>query len=106
MVGSLQYCGQKYYIFTIIDHFSKYAEAVVVQDTRSSYLWEAFFTRWLAVWGCPTYLLSDNGSMFASTEFKQRCNEMGIQKVFSTPYHPQGNGIVEAFHHFWAELYP
>ena len=92
--------GQQCYIVTIIDHFSKYAEAVILPEIKSLTIWRAVYTRWIAVWGCPTYLLSDNGAVFTSKDFKRKCAELGIQKIFSTPYHPQGNGVVEAFHQF------
>ena len=29
-----------------------------------------------------------------------RCKEFGIDKIFSLPYHPQGNGVIESFHQF------
>jgi len=52
------------------------------------------------VWGCPEALLSDNGSQFASHEFQDRCAQLGIRRLYSTPYHPESNGVIEAFHQF------
>ena len=100
LVGPVEHNQHKYYMLTIIDHFTKFAEAVVLTETTAQTVWQVFYVRWIAIWGCPMYLLSDNGSQFASHEFKQRCADLGIEKIYSTPYHPQGNGVVEAFHQF------
>ena len=100
IVGPVEHHQHRYYLFTIIDHFTKFAEVVVLSETSSRTIWQVFFVRWLTVWGCPTYLLSDNGPQFASKEFQAHCQEFGIQKIYSLPYHPQGNGVVESFHQF------
>ena len=84
----------------MIDHFTRFAEVVVLTETSSQTVWQVFFVRWLTIWGCPTYLLSDNGPQFSSKEFQSRCREFGIEKIYSMPYHPQGNGVVESFHQF------
>ena len=100
VVGPVEHHQHRYYLFTIIDHFTKFAEVVVLTETSSRTVWQVFFVRWLAVWGCPTYLLSDNGPQFTSKEFQGHCQEFGIQKIYALPYHPQGNGVVESFHQF------
>ena len=100
VVGPVEHHQRRYYLFTIIDHFTKFAEVVVLTEITTSTVWQVFYVRWVAVWGCPLYLLSDNGPQFASQEFKQRCNELGIEKIYASPYHPQGNGVIESFHQF------
>ena len=100
LVGPVEHNQQRYFLFTVIDHFTKFAEVVVLTETSSQTVWQVFYIRWIAVWGCPTYLLSDNGPQFASEEFRSRCKEFGIDKIYSVPYHPQGNGVVESFHQF------
>ena len=84
----------------MIDHFTKYAEATVLTEVRADTTWAAFYERWIAIWGCPTSLLSDNGPQFRAGEWQQQCSALGIKKIYTTPYHPQGNGIIEAFHQF------
>ncbi|GFO06341.1 Pol polyprotein [Plakobranchus ocellatus] len=41
--------------------------------------------------GIPKQVLSDNGKQFVSNAM----NIMGIERMTSTPYHPQSNGMVE-----------
>ena len=52
------------------------------------------FTRW----GFPEKLTSDNGTQFTSKTFVKWLRDKGIAHSRSTPYHPQGNGIVERLH--------
>jgi hypothetical protein len=40
-------------------------------------------------------LLSDHGPAFEANLFRAVCDELGIDKVYSTPYHPEANGQVE-----------
>lgn len=47
---------RQYTILTIIDHFTRYADAVPIDlsvPLTSANVWQIFFTRWVAVWGCP-----------------------------------------------------
>ena len=43
-------------------------------------------------------LVSDNGPQFESDAFKKFLKLRGINHVKSSPYHPQGNGVVERMH--------
>ena len=41
---------------------------------------------------CPRYILSDNGTKFKNTLTDQVLKQLGIERIFSAPYHPQSNG--------------
>jgi transposase InsO family protein len=86
------------YIITVIDHFTKFAEAFPVPNhqavTVARVLCEQLFSRY----GPPIQLLSDNGPEFKSRLIEEVCKWMGIDKINSSPYRPQTNGQIERFH--------
>ena len=47
---------------------------------------------------CPRYILSDNGTEFKNHLLDRVLEQLGIEKIFSAPYHPQSNGKLEVFH--------
>jgi transposase InsO family protein len=42
-------------------------------------------------------VLTDNGAQFNAKFFIAVCRELGIEKLFSTAYHPRTNGQVERY---------
>ena len=48
--------------------------------------------------GSPKIFQFDNGSEFRNNEIQSFMHNMGIEVVYSAPYHPQTNGAVEAVH--------
>ncbi len=43
-------------------------------------------------------ILSDQGSQFCGKVVKQLCEMLGIEKIRTSPYHPESNGTVERMH--------
>ena len=49
---------------------------------------------------CPRYILLDNGTEFKNTLIDQVLKQLGIERIFSAPYHPQSNGKLEVFYKY------
>ena len=49
---------------------------------------------------CPRYILSDTGTEFKNSLMDQVLQQLGINRVFSAPYHPQSSGKLEVFHKY------
>ena len=49
---------------------------------------------------CPRYILSDNTTVFKNHLKDQVLKQLGIEHIFSTPYHPLSNGKLEFFHKY------
>ena len=83
--------GNKF-ILTIIDHLTGWPEADTIVST--------FINEYLPVHMCPWYILSDNGTEFKNSLMDQVLQELGIDGIFSAPYHSQSNGKPEVFHKY------
>lgn len=91
-VNNLKYC------LTIIDRFSKWPEAIPVPDMLAQTVAAAIITHWIARFGTPLRITSDQGRQFESTLFHELNTTLGINHLRTTGYHPQSNGIIERFH--------
>jgi len=45
--------------------------------------------------GLPEQIHSDQGAQFQSQLMSELCKTWGVNQSRTTPYHPQGNGVVE-----------
>lgn len=57
-----------------------------------------FITNWIARFGAPLRVTTDQGRQFESQLFKKLEDIIGFQRIRTTAYHPQANGLVERFH--------
>ena len=86
-------------VLVITDHFTRYAQAYP-SKTQTAYataklLWENFISHY----GFPSKFLSDQGANFEAQLIQHLCQIAGVEKVRTTPYHPQTNGQAERFNH-------
>lgn len=84
--------GQMFLV--VVDAYSKWMEVKMVKQANSrntiSILQSLFATH-----GLPELVVSDNGTVFTSTEFKQYMQLNGIRHSTAAPYHPATNGLAE-----------
>lgn len=88
--------GHKY-ILTIIDDATGFPEAIPLRSITSIAIAEALVSVFSRL-GIPNVIRSDQGSNFTSKLMSQLHNMLAITPIFSSIYHPQGNGRVEHFH--------
>jgi len=86
------------YILTLVDHFSKWAEAIPLRNHTASTVARALMTHVFSKYGAPYQILTDRGSEFESSLFQELLRWMGIDKLRSTALRPACNGVVERFH--------
>jgi transposase InsO family protein len=83
------------YILGIIDVFSRYVMFIPLKRTNSKDIIDKLYMRWISIFGVPEQLIADNAPNLNSQEMKSFCNKLGIKMKNSSPYYPQGNGIIE-----------
>ena len=98
LVGPLEESNGNTYVFTIIDRFCRWPEAIPLPDMETPTVARAFLLHWLARFGMPIHVTHDRGSQFTSQLFKAMCELLGIHQIPTTSYHPQSNGLIERVH--------
>ena len=88
--------GNKH-ILTIIDHLTGWLEAFPIPDKSADTIVYTFINQYLPVHLCPRYILLDNRTEFKNTLMVQVLKQLGIERIFSAPYHPQSNSKLEVF---------
>ena len=91
--------GNKH-ILTIIDLLMGWPEAIPITNKSADTITKAFIRHYLPRHLCPQFILSDNGTEFKNQIFDRVTKDLGIERIFSAPYHPQSNGKLETFHKF------
>ena len=82
------------YILTIVDFATRYPEAIPLKSVETERVAEALLSVFCRV-GFPKEVLSDRGSQFTSELMKEICRLISMKQVFTTPYNPRCNGLVE-----------
>jgi hypothetical protein len=82
-------------IIVAIDYFSKFAIAAATRDATAETTAKFVFDEIICKFGSPVNILSDQGRNFEANLFKELVSMLGINKLRTTSYHPQGNGLVE-----------
>lgn len=85
------------YVVVFMDYLTKWAEAIPVPNIKATTISKLFINEIVCRFGAPRQLLSDKGSNFTSTLLQEVCDILNTQKIFTTPYHPQTDGLVERF---------
>ncbi|KAL4084029.1 hypothetical protein QTP88_029345 [Uroleucon formosanum] len=91
------------YILTMMDDLSKYSLAVPLVNHTANNVAKAFVEGFVCVHGFPETILTDQGTDFLSKIFAEVCKLLKINKINSSPYHPQTNGSLERSHRTLAE---
>lgn len=88
---------------TIIDNFSKFAQAIPLQATSSVHIAEALL-QFFSVLGLPMKITTDSDTKFENDVIKEICASHNVDIHFTTPYNPNSNSPVERFHSTIAEI--
>ena len=83
------------YILVAEDYFTKWLEAWAIPNQEAKTVACKLLNEMFYRFSLPDRLHSDQGRQFESKIIEQLCKLLQIQKTRTTPYHPQGDGLVE-----------
>ena len=85
------------FLLTCIDGATRWPEAIPIRSITAKTIITQL-TNIFSRCGFPTCITTDNGSQFTGHTFQKWLRHHGVKHVRSSPYHPQGNGVVERLH--------
>ena len=87
------------HLFTIIDRWTSWPEAIPVKTTDARTCAQALVDNWISRMGTPQLITSDRGKQFAGKVWSEMNKILGIKQIHTTAYNPKANGKVERWHH-------
>ena len=98
IVGPLPPATGNMHSQTCVDCFTCWLEVILLSDASTENVAQAFLLGWIAQFGVPTTLTSDQGGQFESNVWNHLMQLLGIHCIHTTAYHPCSNGLVERLH--------
>ena len=86
------------HVLTIVDRSTRWPEVLPVRDITAQECADTFVAGWVARFGVPHTITTDQGTQFSGAVWNCMCRTLGIHHVSTTAYHPQSNGMVERMH--------
>lgn len=86
------------YLLTCVDRTTRWCTAVPMSDITAEGTARAFLSGWVANFGPPTFIVTDQGTQFESHTWQEMLKLIGTRRNRTTAYHPCSNGMVERFH--------
>ena len=84
-------------VLIVTDHFTRYAQAYPSKTQTALATAKLLWNNFIVHYGFPTKIISDQGCNFESELIANLCQVAGVQKLRTSPYHPQTNGQCEWF---------
>ena len=85
-------------VLVVVDHFTRYVQAFVTKNHTARTTARVLYNNYFPVFGFPQCLMSDQGTEFCRKVIAVMCSLLAVEKIRTTPYHPQTNGSAERVH--------
>ena len=95
IVGPLPADRRHELLIVFVDCFSRYSILVPASNHTAS---DALLRHVVPYFGTPRRLLSDRGREFVGEVWTKLTHSLGIQRLLTSPYHPEGNSINKRSH--------
>jgi len=98
LTGPHQMSNGYKYMFTAICQFSKFGVAVPIRNKEASTVAKALIDNVFLKWGLPHEVLTDQGSEFEAELLNELLKLLGVARLRTSSFRPQGNGACEVWH--------
>ena len=85
-------------VLVVVNHFTWYVQAFIMKNHTARTMARVLYNNYFSVFGFPQCLMSDQGTEFCGKVIAAMCSLLGIEKIWTTPYHPQTNGSAKRVH--------
>ncbi len=89
--------GGARYLLTYVCMATRWPEAIPLRSITARSVADGLLEIFSRT-GIPEKILTDQGSQFMGKVMSSLCELLGIDRVRTSPYHPQSNGVVERMH--------
>ena len=98
IIGRLPTSDGFNYCLTMIDRGTHWMEIAPMPVMTADTVVNAFISTWVARYGCPALVTTDQGRQFQSQLFHELSKALGTNRIRTCAYHPQSNGLIENLH--------
>jgi transposase InsO family protein len=83
---------------TMTDRFTRWPEVAPMSDITADTVAKTFHATWIARFGCPQRITTDQGRQFEANLLTSLTHLLGIKRCRTSPYRPECNGLIERWH--------
>jgi len=98
LIGPLPVSSGFRYCLTAIDRYTRWPEALPLSDITTKAVAKAFVSTWVARFGCPQQITTDQARQFEARLFKALAAFTESSLTWNTAWHPASNGMIERLH--------
>lgn len=84
------------YILVLLDIFTKHLQLYDIRKATAEIILNRIKKHYLPKYGPINRILTDNGTQFHSTKWREQLKQLGIKASVTTTYHPEGNPVERA----------
>ena len=98
IVGLLPADRRHEFLIVFVDCYSRYTILIPASNHTASTVSDALLRHVVPYFDTPRRLLSDRGREFVGEIWGKLMRSLGVQRLLTSPYHPEGNSINERSH--------